>query len=251
MGRYIKDVRLDQPIDVVSMVMDDFVYHNRFSRTDWNGEMVYYLKDSHGRERYLKWFYTDGTLHVEAWLKSPVGGEMDLDGVGGGAARKEYRKSMDELIETLKKPSSASAAAGHIGSDPIHHDSGQGNNHDTWKADTEWQQGYGGNGFGDASGSKTSAAAGNLGAAERQRHYGSLFPGEPIPELRGKGVVFCALAALFFAWSAPVIGIIFAIVALHKREDCSQTKLVKVLSLLAILEAVFGLIISIVGFMFI
>lgn len=42
MGRYVKDVQLDKPIDVVSMVMDDFVYHNQFSRTDWNGEMVYY-----------------------------------------------------------------------------------------------------------------------------------------------------------------------------------------------------------------
>ena len=36
MGRYSKDIQLEQPIDVVSMVMEDFVYHNRFSRTDWN-----------------------------------------------------------------------------------------------------------------------------------------------------------------------------------------------------------------------
>lgn len=69
MSRYINDVRLDQPIDVVSVLLEDFIYHNRFSRTDWNGEMVYRLKDSHGVERYMKWFYADGVFHVEAWLK--------------------------------------------------------------------------------------------------------------------------------------------------------------------------------------
>ena len=68
MSRYINDVRLDQPIDVVSVLLEDFIYHNRFSRTDWNGEMVYRLKDSHGVERYMKWFYADGVFHVEAWL---------------------------------------------------------------------------------------------------------------------------------------------------------------------------------------
>ena len=41
MGRYIRDVELNQPIDVVSMVMEDFIYHNRFTRADWNGEMVF------------------------------------------------------------------------------------------------------------------------------------------------------------------------------------------------------------------
>ena len=64
MGRYIKDIRLEQPIDVVSMVMDDFIYHNHFSRTDWNGEMVFFLKDRHNKERYLKWVYVDGQFHV-------------------------------------------------------------------------------------------------------------------------------------------------------------------------------------------
>ena len=35
MSRYIKEVELNQPIDVVSMVMEDFIYHNRFTRADW------------------------------------------------------------------------------------------------------------------------------------------------------------------------------------------------------------------------
>lgn len=249
MGRYIRDIQLEQPIDLVSMVMDDFVYHNRFSRTDWNGEMVYYLKDGHGRERYMKWFYVDGVFHVEAWLKSPFGDEMDLDGVGGGASRKEYRKSMDELIETLKGQSASSIAGGHVGSDPLHHDSGHDGNHDTWRADTEWQQGFSGADSHDTGKGRASASGESPDVSGKGRHYGSLFPDVPIPELKGKGVVFCALAALFLAWWSPVFGIILGLVALNKREDCSQTNLVRVVSILAICEAGFELMISIMGHM--
>lgn len=250
MGRYIKDVQLEQPIDVVSMVMDDFVYHNRFSRTDWNGEMVYYLKDRHGRERYMKWFYVDGVFHVEAWLKNPFGDEMDLDGVGGGASRKEYRRSMDELIETLKKQPASSVAGGHVGSDPLHHDSGHGSNHDSWRADTEWQQGYSGADSHDRVEGRASAPEETSNASGERRYYGSLFPGVSIPELRGKGVVFCALAALLLAWWSPVFGIILALVALNKREDCTQSNLIKVVSILAICEAGCELLISIMGFIY-
>lgn len=139
MGRYIKDVQLDQPIDVVSMVMEDYIYHNRFSRTDWNGEMVYYLKDNHGRERYMKWSYAGGCFHVEAWLKGPMGKEMDLNGAGGGASRKAYRQSMEDLLVTLKNRSSEGLSGGHIGSDPIHHSADGGREHDTRKRDASWQ----------------------------------------------------------------------------------------------------------------
>ena len=111
MGRYIKDIELNQPIDVVSLVMEDYIYHNHFSRTDWNGEMVFCLRDGHGGERYLKWSYAGGIFHVEAWLKGPFGKEMDLDGVGGGASRKEFRESMERLAGQLRHQQ-ASAIAG-------------------------------------------------------------------------------------------------------------------------------------------
>ena len=82
MGRYIREIKLSQPIDVVSMLVEDYVYHHRFQRNDWNGEMVYYMKDKHGKERYMKWDYTNGVFHVEAWLKDAFGGEADLKGFG-------------------------------------------------------------------------------------------------------------------------------------------------------------------------
>lgn len=140
MSRYIKDVQLDQPVDTVSIIMEDFTYHNQFRRADWNGEMVYLAKDRHGRERYLKWSYVSGLFHAEAWLKTRFGGEMDLDGVGGGASREEYRKCMDDLVRTLSQQDASQITAGHMGSDPIHHDTGHGDNHAVWRADTRWQQ---------------------------------------------------------------------------------------------------------------
>ena len=91
MGRYIKDLELNQPIDTVSMIMDDFFYHNHFCRTDWNGEMVFGLEDERHVKWYMKWHYAEGIFHIEAWLQNAFGGEMDLDGVGGGSSRKEYR----------------------------------------------------------------------------------------------------------------------------------------------------------------
>ena len=133
MGRYIKDAQLDQPLDVVSLVMEDYIYHERFSRTDWNGEMVFYRKDGHGRERYMKWSYAGGLFHVEAWLKNPLGGEMDLDGVGGGASRREFRESMDRLLRTLKDQSSSNLAGGHVGADPLHHSSNYEAEHRAWQ----------------------------------------------------------------------------------------------------------------------
>ncbi len=140
MGRYIKDIELDQPIDVVSLVMEDYIYHNHFSRTDWNGEMVFYLQDSHGGERYLKWSYAGGVYHVEAWLKGPFGKEMDLDGVGGGASRKEFRESMDRLAAQLKSQQASAIAGGHVGSDPLHHSADYQAEHRAWReAQAGWR----------------------------------------------------------------------------------------------------------------
>lgn len=121
MSRYIADVELNQPTDVVSMVMEDYLYHNQFSRGDWNGEMVFRRGDSHGTEWYMKWLYAGGIFHLEAWLKSITGGEMDLDGVGGGDSRKEYSQSVEELIERLRTQQASTVAGGHVGADPLHH----------------------------------------------------------------------------------------------------------------------------------
>lgn len=213
MGRYVKDVQLDKPIDVVSMVMDDFVYHNQFSRTDWNGEMVYYLKDRHGGDRYMKWSYAAGELHVEAWLKNPFGGEMDLDGVGG-ASRREYKKSMDELIRRLVNTGDQ-LSSGHVGSDPLHHD----NSHHVGRH-------------------MSARMAGQATAEQRVTSQATAAPGSSAGrEGTGQVALFWAILAIMFAWSVPILGLIFAIVALRKQGESSRQVLVRWIAIIAILVA--------------
>ncbi|MCM1192474.1 MAG: hypothetical protein NC123_13960 [Butyrivibrio sp.] len=264
MGRYIKDIQLEQPIDVVSMVMDDFIYHNRFSRTDWNGEMVFYLKDRHNKERYMKWAYVDGQFHVEAWLKNAMGGETDLDGVGGGASRKEFRASIDGLIETLKKTAAGSLAGGHIGSDPLHHDSGS-DNHDTWKQDTRWQQGASGQqgaagqqGVTGTSGRTVPQAAQTKSTAQQQYQTppsGQWNPGQfqgnasgpvqtegsrrgTLADPEANSALVYAILGLVFGWAVPVLGIIFVVMSFKKQEYSSNPKRDKTLCIVAIVEMV-------------
>lgn len=213
MGRYVKDVQLDKPIDVVSMVMDDFVYHNQFSRTDWNGEMVYYLKDRHGGDRYMKWSYAAGELHVEAWLKNPFGGEMDLDGVGG-ASRREYKKSMDELIRRLVNTGDQ-LSSGHVGSDPLHHD----NSHHVGRH-------------------MSARMAGQATAGQRVTSQATAAAGASAGrEGTGQVALFWAILAIMFAWSVPILGLIFAIVALRKQGESSRQVLVRWIAIIAILVA--------------
>ncbi len=91
-----------QPIDVVSEIMENYLYRNRYFRTDWNGEPVYLSTDSaEGGHRYLKWSYVNGVVHIEAWMKGTFGGEDDLD---GGGKKKAYKDSLEQLIMQLQNP---------------------------------------------------------------------------------------------------------------------------------------------------
>ncbi len=124
MARYIVDRALNQPIDVISMGMEDYLYHNRFTRTDWNGEPVYCSRDDHGKEKYLVWSYASGILHLEAWVKGLFGGESGLNG-----SARAYGESLERLLERLQQHSGNMGSVGYIGQDPFLHEqgSGQGN----------------------------------------------------------------------------------------------------------------------------
>lgn len=232
MGRYIRDIRLEQPIDVVSMVMDDFIYHNRFLRTDWNGEMVFSLKDRHGKDRYMKWHYVDGQFHVEAWLKNSFGGEVDLK--GAGAARREFRTDIDRLIDTLRKTAASSLAGGHIGSDPLHHDGGHTDNHDRWKEDTRWQQG---------------SAAQPTVAGNKARPAQTAESARTTSSEKNTAMIY-AILALFLGGMLPILGIIFIVLAQKKAEYSSNPGAVKILCIFAVVTMVLGFIINLsIGFL--
>lgn len=151
MARYIEDAGIDQPYDVVSMTMEDYIYHNHFTRTDWQGEPVYGSKAADGKERFLKWSYSCGILHIEAWLKNAFGNETDLDGAGKNKA--EYKRSLEKLVQDLRNHSGEMFESGYIGHDPMQHEESESAAGSAW-AQTSQGTGDGwaqpGSGTGDA-----------------------------------------------------------------------------------------------------
>ena len=81
MARYVKDLVLNKPEDFVTFIMNDYLQKNQFVVSEWKGEPAYRTGDAliEGY-KYLKWSYENGTLHLEAWMKSTFGKEMGLDG---------------------------------------------------------------------------------------------------------------------------------------------------------------------------
>lgn len=103
MARYIQDAGINQPLDVVSDAMEQYLYKNRYIRTEWKGELVYMSADGDVKgSRYLIWSYMSGILHIEAWMKGSFGNETGLTGAGSG--KRAYKESIDNLIEMLRQP---------------------------------------------------------------------------------------------------------------------------------------------------
>ncbi len=231
MGRYIKDIELNQPLDVVSLVMEDYIYHNRFQRTDWNGEMVFCLQDGHGRERYLKWSYAGGVYHVEAWLKGAFGKERDLDGIGKGASGREFRESIDRLEVQLKHQQTAGMASGHVGADPLHHSTDYQAEHQKWKEAEaipcqgmpSWQRGHNGQTAGD----RTAGQAGRSG-------QGNLFGNQ--------GIYYGILGILFGIWF-PVVGILCGVMGVKRSQGVG-----KVLCMVAFAISVLEIVVYVLFF---
>ncbi|MDE5803029.1 MAG: hypothetical protein K2I22_08970 [Lachnospiraceae bacterium] len=103
MARYIQDAGINQPLDVVSEAMEQYLYRNRYIRTEWKDELVYMSADGDAKgNRYLIWSYMSGILHIEAWLKGSFGNEVGLTGTA--SKKRAYKESIDKLIETLRHP---------------------------------------------------------------------------------------------------------------------------------------------------
>lgn len=104
MARYSKDLVLNKPEEFVTFMMNDYLQKNQFSMSDWKGEPAYRAGDAMMEGyKYLSWSYTDGTLHLEAWLKGTTGGEWDLDGFVGCVQKKPYKESLEQLFTALQQ----------------------------------------------------------------------------------------------------------------------------------------------------
>ena len=141
---------------------------------------------------------------------------MDLDGVGGGASRREFRESMDRLLRTLKDQSSSNLAGGHVGADPLHHSSNYEAEHRAWQDQNRNQsmnqgldrnqsmnQGRGPNGSQGQSGQQPQRLNTNRSSL--------------------RTAVFFAIAGILFAGFIPLAGIIFGIWGLKKSGDCDES----------------------------
>ena len=113
MARYVRELVLNKPDDFVSFMMNDYLQKNKFSMSDWKGEPAYRAGDAMMEGyKYLKWSYSNGTLHVEAWLKGNFGKEMGLTGFVATFQKKPFRDSLEQLYSALQQDISQAQGSG-------------------------------------------------------------------------------------------------------------------------------------------
>lgn len=103
MARYVKDLVLNKPEDFVTFIMTDYLQKNQFVVAEWKGEPAYRAGALIEGNKYLKWSYENGTLHLEAWMKSIFGKEMGLNGVWGALQKKPYKEGLEQLFHVLEQ----------------------------------------------------------------------------------------------------------------------------------------------------
>ncbi len=105
MARYVRDLVLNKPDDFVQFMMNDFLQKNSFVMSNWKGEPAYRTGDAMMEGyKYLKWNYSGGIFHLEAWMKGTFGGEWNLDGFVGTLQKKPYKASLEQLFAALNQP---------------------------------------------------------------------------------------------------------------------------------------------------
>lgn len=243
MARYIEDASLDQPIDVVSMVMEDYIYHNRFVRTDWNGEPVYCSRDARGKEKYLIWSYASGILHLEAWVKGLFGGES---GLNGGA--KAYRESLEALLKRLREHSGNVENVGYIGQDPFLHSEEQHQQSFAMPVGTQ------GNMPGNMQGNMQGSMPGNMSGTIPGAMPGGMPAGRPDSFAAEAGLVM-GIIGIIMGILMPIMGILIGAIGLNRCRLTNTTagkgKAARTLCIIAIVigiaEIVLGMLMGVVG----
>lgn len=219
MARYIKEAEARQPIDVVSIMIEDFIYHNHFTRSDWNGEMVYAGKDTHGKMRYFKWSYVNSILRIEAWMKGAFGGEVSIE--NGGGSKEEYRESIDRLISRLRTHSGNVHIGDYVGHDPMQHSGGH-------------------SGQNMQAGKYSSQAPRPQSVVQSQQAYR--------PQATTSISLILCMLGLIFAFVWPFAGVILAIAAKNrvKAEAVPEQrkKIIRVLSTVSIVISILAFLIT-------
>lgn len=119
MARYINNLLLNKPADFVAFMMNDYLQKNGFSMADYKGQPAYRAGDPMLEGyKFIIWGYDGSTLHVEAWLKGPFGGEMDFTGFVAALQKKPFRESLEQLFYLMNQPLPGEWAGGQPAAAP-------------------------------------------------------------------------------------------------------------------------------------
>lgn len=91
--RYIKNIKLGLPAEVVEPIIQEFIENNQFYQSEWRGDVCWmtdYLRVQ--GYHFFKYSYDGQTLHMEAWLCNGKEGEMGLTGFAGATSKAPLNK---------------------------------------------------------------------------------------------------------------------------------------------------------------
>ena len=99
MAKSAQYIHLDKPNDYIESMMNKYLQDNNFVISKWRGDTVYRAGEPvvFGY-KYLKWYYSNGILQIEAWISDLLGQECDLD------HSLMYKASLQELVSRLEQP---------------------------------------------------------------------------------------------------------------------------------------------------
>ena len=111
MARTVYEYTLNLEDSMVQYLANDYLTKEGFRQVDYKGEQVW--KRGTGMitaPSYIKLNYANGVIHVEAWIKPFLSGEMSIDsGFVGSIPKSAHRKRVTELLDliTQRQPGQA------------------------------------------------------------------------------------------------------------------------------------------------
>ena len=100
MARWTRDEVLNQPVDFVQFMMEDYLTKNGFKKKTHKGEDVWQGGDGFlVMARFLRYTYENGTFHLEAWVGKYR--ENPIKGFVGALPKKMFKESLEELVRLL------------------------------------------------------------------------------------------------------------------------------------------------------
>ena len=101
--RYVRDIQLNMPDEVISYVITDWLNRNSYSSDSYKGEPnVFSTGGVVTAKDYVKIIYQNGAFHIESWIKSgkrEIG--VDQDGMYGWAIKSSVKTKIDQFIDYL------------------------------------------------------------------------------------------------------------------------------------------------------